>query len=96
MDPVPDGILVSLRERLQDWEDFDVAGFYLGKVLGIIPLDRSFGETKYLFYGARGVAEAGGRLHDALVFLADAGILESRENYAEFRWPMVAEGSDGD
>lgn len=91
---VPDDVLLPLRERLLDWEDPDVAGFYLGKALGVIPPGDSFGKAKGLFYSGR---EDAMKLIDLLIFLVDQGFLERRDplgEYGEFRWRTGPDDSD--
>ena len=94
MSGVPDDVLLPLRERLRDWEDFDVAGFYLGKALGVIPLDDSFGKAKHLFWGPH---EDGMKLLDIVQFLVNRGFLEQRDplgEYGEYRWRTGPDDSD--
>jgi hypothetical protein len=83
---VPDDVLLPLRERLRDWEDPDVAGFYLGKALGVIPPGDSFSKAKHLFWIAH---EDGMKLLRLMEFLVDQGYLEHRDplsEYGEYRW----------
>ena len=94
MSDVPDDVLLPLRERLRDWEDYDVAGFYLGKALGVIPPEDSFGEAKHLFWAA---SEDGMKLIDMVRFLVDRGFLEQRDplgEYGEYRWRTGPDNSD--
>jgi hypothetical protein len=82
---VSDDDLLPLRQRLRDWEDFDVASFYLGKALGVIAPEDSFSEAKGLFY-ARGT---GPKLVNILQALVDQGFVEQRDplgEYGEYRW----------
>jgi hypothetical protein len=91
---VPDDVLLPVRERLRDWEDFDVAGFYLGKALGVIPPEDSFRDAKGLFWSAR---EDGMKLLDMVQFLVDQGFLEQRDplgEYGEYRWRADPKDSD--
>ena len=49
MGDVPDEVLLPLKERLADWEDVDVAGYFLGKSLGVISKETPWGGAKGLF-----------------------------------------------
>jgi hypothetical protein len=84
MGDVPDEVLLPLKERLADWEDVDVAGYFLGKSLGVISKETPWGGAKGLFWGG---TPTGLTLIETLKFLADIGILEQRDGYAEYRWP---------
>jgi hypothetical protein len=91
MNDVPDDVLLPLKERLSDWLDPDVAGFFLGKALGVIPVEQSWGLSKGLFWGPEPIGLV---LVDTLRYLADAGILETRDD--QFRWrahPSEQEGT---
>src|SRR5215472_15308693 len=83
MSTVPDEILLPLKDRLADWEDPDVAMFFLGKALGAIAPETSWGQAKGLFWGANPMGMA---LVDTLRYLADMGILEQRDDYGQYRW----------
>jgi hypothetical protein len=87
MPEVPDDVLLSLKERLRDWTDYDVAAYFLGKALGVFDPATSFSEVKGLFYA--GADTDGVRLLDGLMFLANQGFLETRD--FEFRWRMRSE-----
>jgi len=82
MNEIPDEVLLPLKERLADWQDVDVAGFFLGKALGAIPAEMAWSRAKGLFWSPRPLGLA---LADTLRFLADAGILEVRDD-CEYRW----------
>jgi hypothetical protein len=86
MADVPDHVLLPLRDRLQDWTEWDVAGFYLGRAIGILPDHYSFGSAKGMMYGAS-PGEPGRHIILLLNLLADIGVLEMRNSYTEFRWP---------
>lgn len=83
MGTVPDEILLPLKDRLADWEDPDVAMFFLGKALGAIAPETAWGQAKGLFWGAHPMGMA---LVDTLRYLADMGILEQRDDYGQYRW----------
>jgi hypothetical protein len=84
MSETPDEILLPLKERLHDWTEYDVACFFLGKTLGVIGPDKSYSESKHMFFGT--YDPIGVQLIDCLIFLAGQGILESRDSNFEFRW----------
>jgi len=71
---------MSLRERLADWTDVDVAQYHLGLLLGALP-PMEDGETegdhfrrcKGIFWSANGLGDA---LYETLVGMAAAGLLE--------------------
>jgi hypothetical protein len=82
---VPDDELLPLRQRLRDWEDFDVASFYLGKALGVIAPEKSFSQAKGLFYAS----DTGLKLVHILQALVDQGFVELRDplgEYGEYPW----------
>lgn len=69
-----------LRERLVDWTDIDVAAYHLGCVLGVLPPmeDREsdgdhFRRLKGIFWASNPLGDA---LYEALLTLAEVGILE--------------------
>lgn len=71
--------------QLDDWTDWDAAAFQLGRALGIFAEAESWFRVKHLFWSA---GEPGTALHDVLVRLADAGLLERRdEPDIQFRRP---------
>jgi len=82
--------LDSLRERLHDWTDTDVAQYHMGMVLGALPPPSEaadsegehFRDCKPIFWTRNGLGDF---LLDALEALAKAGVLEKRE-YLEFRF----------
>jgi hypothetical protein len=67
MNDVPDDILLPLRARLREWTDYDVAAFFLGKVLGVLGREASYSESKGMFFGGAG---DGLMLLDGLISLA--------------------------
>ena len=75
---------VDLRSTLGDRTDWDFAAFRLGKAIGLY-------EREDQWLGAKGTMwtdnDVGTALHDALLALAQAGVLERRESPDEqFRW----------
>ncbi|MFJ1608481.1 hypothetical protein ACIOHS_34715 [Streptomyces sp. NPDC088253] len=73
----------GLRDVLADWTDYDVAGFELGKILGVFPGDRSFGGVKRMFW--MDGYPLGEMLVDILDRMAKAGVLLKNENM-QYRW----------
>jgi hypothetical protein len=74
---------MSLADDLPNWTDWDGAAFALGRALGLFP-DRHFREVKYIFWNSNALGDG---LHDALLALAAAGVLDRREEPDEqFRW----------
>ena len=62
---------MSLREQLSDWQDWDGAGYELGKALGIFERYDWF-KAKHLFWSRNPLGEG---LHDCLEALVEAGVL---------------------
>jgi hypothetical protein len=78
---------MTLADRLADWHHFDGAAFELGVALGMFQPDEWL-RVKGIFWSDNPVGSA---LHDALLTLARAGILERREEPDEaFRWAYSA------
>lgn len=74
----------ALKERLLDWTDFDVAGYQLGVVLGLLPewpKGEAWGPHKWVFWSANPLGDA---LYEMLRSLVTLGVLE-RSGEA-FRW----------
>lgn len=79
---------MALRWALQDWTDWDLASFHLGRSLGIFFLKDEFPRLKGTFWSNNPLGE---RLHNSLMQLASSGILEHREEPdLQFRWPAAA------
>ncbi|MEU4804653.1 hypothetical protein [Actinosynnema sp. NPDC023587] len=75
---------MELREDLADWTDWDFAAYGLGLALGIFPPTGEFHRVKHLFWSDNALGVA---LHDVLMRLVDAGVLERRdEPDIQFRW----------
>lgn len=74
---------MTLSEGLADWTDWDLAGYILGRHLGV--LSGSFAtDNKSVFWTDNPL---GNGLHDALLALTRAGVLDRREEPDEqFRW----------
>lgn len=75
--------LVSLADGLGDWTGWDVAAYSLGCVLGVFR-EVEFLRVRHIFWTDN---HLGSGLHDALLALVNAGVLERREEPDEqFRW----------
>ena len=74
---------MSLPDRLADWTDWDVAAYEVGRCLGV--LHGNFAtDNKGVFWSDN---RLGNGLHDVLLRLVEAGVLERREEPDEqFRW----------
>ncbi|BBC33906.1 hypothetical protein SGFS_052000 [Streptomyces graminofaciens] len=76
---------MDLSEGLADWTDWDGAAFLVGRSLGIFDASETFPETKHVFWTDNPLGNA---LHEVLLQLAAAGVLERREEPDEqFRRP---------
>jgi hypothetical protein len=74
---------VTLAVDLAQWTDWDAAAFVLGLNLGLFQ-NSQFAGVKYIFWSD---TELGEGLHDALLALVRAGVLDRREEPDEqFRW----------
>jgi hypothetical protein len=74
---------VSLADDLAEWTDWDGAAYVLGRTLGLFH-DTDFLRAKHVFWTDN---RLGNGLHDALLALVDAGVLDRREEPDEqFRW----------
>ena len=77
-------VLLPLKDRLADWQDGDVAMFFLGKALGAIAPETSWGQAKHMFWGAS--SPMGTALANTLRYITDIGILEQRDDDGQYRW----------
>lgn len=76
---------LPLRDVLCEWADYDVAGYALGRDLGMFPGPAGFEEFqrfKHVFWSDNVLGHA---LHAALMAMADSGLIEWSEE--RFRWP---------
>jgi hypothetical protein len=74
---------VTLADQLAEWQDWDGAAFELGVALGLFKQDEWL-QSKGVFWTDNPIGNA---LHDVLLTLTRAGILERREEPDEaFRW----------
>jgi hypothetical protein len=85
-------------DELRDWSDFDVAGFALGRALGIFGATDSLRKVKHVFWGDSPLGDA---LYGTLRALVEGGILEEDPDDAGvFRWsraqPPRRSAPDGD
>ncbi|MET9881194.1 hypothetical protein ABZZ36_42465 [Actinacidiphila glaucinigra] len=75
---------MDLSEGLPDWTDWDGAAFVVGRSLEIFGESEAFSEVKWVFWTNNALGNA---LHEVLLQLAAAGVLERREEPDEqFRW----------
>ena len=75
---------MSLADELAHWTDWDVAAYRLGRVLGLFAGKNFSSDTKGVFWTGNPL---GNGLHDALLALVSARVLERREEPDEqFRW----------
>ncbi|MGW2401861.1 hypothetical protein ACWCYY_35430 [Kitasatospora sp. NPDC001664] len=74
---------MDLPNELADWVDSDGAAYLLGRTLGIFAEDQDFSSMKWAFWTANPVGDA---LHESLLQLTAAGILERDEDEDRFRW----------
>ncbi|GAA1870407.1 hypothetical protein [Asanoa iriomotensis] len=79
---------MTLAERLGEWTDWDGAQYELGRALGLFE-GRAFAETKGVFWTDNAL---GNGLHETLLVLVQAGVLDRREEPDEqFRWRATSE-----
>lgn len=75
---------MDLPEGLAEWTDWDGAAFVVGRSLGIAGESETFTQLKGLFWTDNPLGNA---LHEVLVQLTAAGVLERREKPDEqFLW----------
>lgn len=87
-----DSLEGSLRYRLTEWADFDVAEFHLAQVLGPFPDEPFMRSVKYVFWTSNPLGDA---LTDVLTRLVEVGVLEFRdEPDRQYRW-KVEDGGHG-
>jgi hypothetical protein len=74
---------VPLADDLGDWTDWDGAAYALGCAVGLFR-EVDFLRVKHVFWTDN---QLGNGLHDALLALVNAGVLDRREEPDEqFRW----------
>ena len=80
----------GLGDVLTDWTDWDVAAWELARVLGV-PVAEPFWRAKGTFWTDNAF---GNGLHDALLALHRAGVLDRRDEPDEqFRWQIYRQDS---
>lgn len=78
-----------LKVRLSDWRDWDTAAYELGVCLG---LWMDFGAPVYEdpWHGLKHIFwtdnNLGNSLHEILINLVIAGVLESKDDNSSFKW----------
>jgi hypothetical protein len=81
----------TLKDELADWADFDVAGLYVGRCLGVFAPDiTSVTQIKHVFWSAHPVGET---ITKFLRQLVEAGVLEYDDEHLRFRWNQAFRGS---
>jgi hypothetical protein len=82
----------TLKAALQDWTDWDGAGYSMAVALGLIdPQLSSFHSAKHVFWSNHAV---GNTLHQFLEALASLGVLERRdEPDVQYRWNRAYRGT---
>src|SRR5262249_36707237 len=92
VEPMRPGI-ETLEAALEDWTDWDTAGYYLAVALGLIDPERSPFPTKakHVFWSDNAVGNA---LRQFLEKLASLGVLERRdEPDIQYRWNQEYRGT---
>lgn len=75
---------MTLRDSLgHEWGNVDGAEHDLATLLGIVPEASKMHNYKWTYWSANPVGEA---LHECLMVLVRAGVLEVREGESEVRW----------
>ena len=74
---------VSLKESLKEWEDPDVAAYYVARCLGLIAPDVSFAASKPTTFTANPVSDL---LYETLEHLVRIGALEQTGDEPRYRW----------
>lgn len=81
----------TLKERINDWTDWDVAAHSLGICLGLMPDNLGWGGSKHVFWSNHPVGEL---LYSMLDQMVERGILEKRdEPDMQYRWTPTFFGS---
>ncbi|MER6446118.1 hypothetical protein [Streptomyces venezuelae] len=74
---------MDLSKKLADWTDSDGAAYEVGRALGIFAEHDGFTSLKWVFWSDNPVGRA---LHETLLQLVAAGVLEQDEDEDRFRW----------
>lgn len=72
----------TLKEHLENWNDFDGAAYSLGLSLGVFQENQSFQELKYVFWTNNPL---GNMLHEMLEELVKTEILIKNED-DQYKW----------
>ena len=81
----------TLKQKLKDWTDLDVAAYELAINLGIISPDVKFAtDAKHVFWSKHII---GDRLYEFLFKLIDIKILEVAIDNEKVRWNAKFQGS---
>lgn len=78
--------IIRLKELLRDWEDPDVAQYYLACCVGLMPFDKEFTHfrsSKHLFWTDNAFRSF---LAEILGILVVNKVLEFDENESKYRW----------
>jgi hypothetical protein len=74
----------SFSRALADWTDWDFAGYRLGRSIGLFAGQNFHIDVKHVFWTSNPLGDG---LHDALLALVLAGVVERRDEPDEqFRW----------
>lgn len=90
---------MDLSEGLAEWTDWDGAAYVAGRSLGIFAESETFIQVKWVFWTDNPLGNA---LHEVLLQLVAAGVLERRDEPDEqFLWsgnsiPAIASTSASD
>lgn len=77
---------VGLSTTLTDWTDWSLTSFRLGRAIGVYETDGHWDKVGSAIWIDNTV---GAGLHEAVVALAESGVLERRDDPdPEFRWPL--------
>lgn len=84
--------LNNLRDKLNEWTDWDGAAFLLAQSIGLMSSDVRFSEeAKHVFWSNNPIGTA---LHNMLGELVAAGVLENRhEPDDQYRWNSAFVGT---
>ncbi|MFJ7065953.1 hypothetical protein [Streptomyces sp. NPDC101115] len=74
---------MDLSKELAGWTDSDGAAYCVGRALGIFAEHEGFTSLKWVFWSDNPVGRA---LHETLLQLVAAGVLEQDEDEDRFRW----------
>jgi hypothetical protein len=84
---------MTLAAALAGWTDSDGAAFELGRAVGLFD-ETVFAKVKHIFWTDNAL---GNGLHDALLALVRAGVIDQREDDGDqFRWHRVVAGEVGE